>query len=39
MTYATLSIVTNLIREAAHPLTGSGGDYDSLLEMIAATHR
>src|ERR1035437_7497358 len=34
MTYATLSIVTNLIREAAHPLTGSGGDYDSLLEMI-----
>ena len=34
MASATLSIVTNLIREAAHPLTGSGGDYDSLLEMI-----
>lgn len=31
---ATLSIVTDLVREAAHPLTGSAADYDSLLGLI-----
>jgi erythromycin esterase-like protein len=31
---ATLPIVTDLVRDAAHALTGSGGDYDPLLELI-----
>jgi erythromycin esterase-like protein len=31
---ATLSIVTDLVREAAYPLTGSATDYDPLLELI-----
>lgn len=31
---ATLSIVIDLVREAAHPLTGSATDYDSLFELI-----
>jgi erythromycin esterase-like protein len=31
---ATLSIMSELIREAAHPLTGSQTDYDPLLEFI-----
>jgi len=34
MSDTTLSIVTDLVREAAHPLTGSATDYDSLLELI-----
>lgn len=28
---ATLSIAIDLVRDAAHPLTGSAADYDSLL--------
>ena len=31
---ATLPIVKDLVREAAHPLTGSQTDYDDLLEFI-----
>ena len=31
---ATLPIVTDLVRDAAHPLTGAGADYDPLLEFI-----
>ncbi|HEU5408620.1 MAG TPA: erythromycin esterase family protein [Nitrospira sp.] len=31
---ATLSILTDLIREAAHPLTGSADDYASLLKLV-----
>ncbi|WP_348266095.1 erythromycin esterase family protein [Edaphobacter paludis] len=31
---ATQSIITDLVREAAHPLTGSANDYDSLLKLI-----
>ncbi len=31
---ATLSILTDLVHDAAHPLTGSTGDYDSLLELV-----
>jgi erythromycin esterase-like protein len=31
---ATQSIVTDLVREAAHPLTGSATDYDPLFEPI-----
>jgi len=31
---ATLPIVTDLVRDAAHPLTGAGADYDPLLELI-----
>ncbi|HVN19284.1 MAG TPA: erythromycin esterase family protein [Dongiaceae bacterium] len=34
MSDAILSIVTDLVREAAHPLTGAGADYDPLLEFI-----
>jgi erythromycin esterase-like protein len=30
----TLPIVTDLVRAAAHPLTGAGSDYDPLLEFI-----
>jgi erythromycin esterase-like protein len=31
---ATLPIVTDLVRDAAHPLTGASADYDPLLEFI-----
>src|ERR1700693_6400624 len=31
---ATLSIVADLVRDAARPLTGAGTDYDPLLEFI-----
>ena len=31
---ATLPIITDLVRDSAHPLTGSSGDYDSLLELV-----
>lgn len=31
---ATLPIISDLVREAAHPLTGSQTDYDDLLEFI-----
>ena len=31
---ATLPIVSDLVRDAAHPLTGTATDYDPLLEMI-----
>lgn len=34
MLASTLSIVTDLVREAAHPLTGSVADYDALLDSI-----
>ena len=34
MLTSTLSIVTDLVREAAHPLTGSVADYDALLDSI-----
>ncbi len=35
---ATLPIITDLVREAAHPLTGSQTDYDHLLEFIGDAH-
>jgi len=31
---ATVPIVTDLVRDAAHPITGAGADYDLLLEFI-----
>ena len=31
---SALSIVTDLVRDAAHPLTGASADRDSLLEFI-----
>jgi hypothetical protein len=31
---ATLSIVTDLVRDAARPLPGDTADYDPLLEFI-----
>ena len=31
---ATVPIVTDLVRAAAHPITGAGADYDLLLEFI-----
>lgn len=34
MVDATLSIITDLVRGAAHPLNGSATDYDSLLKLI-----
>ncbi len=34
MTNATLSIAVDLVRNAAHPLTGSPADYDPLLDLI-----
>jgi len=34
MLASTIPIVTDLVREAAHPLTGSSTDYDSLFELI-----
>jgi erythromycin esterase-like protein len=33
-----LPIVTDLVRDAAQPLTGSPGDYDELLEFMADAH-
>ena len=38
MLASTLSIVTDLIHEAANPLTGSSSDYDSLLAHIGEAH-
>ncbi len=35
---ATLSIVTDLVRDSAHPLTGSSADYDDLLDFIGDRH-
>jgi len=35
---STLPIVTDLVRDAARPLTGSQADYDSLLEFIGNAH-
>ena len=35
---ATLPIVTDLVRDAAHPLTGADADYDPLLEFIGDAH-
>lgn len=35
---ATLPIVTDLVRDAAHPLTGSHEDYDPLLDFIGDAH-
>jgi len=34
MQTGTVQIVKELVRDAAHPLTGSGADYDSLLEFV-----
>jgi erythromycin esterase-like protein len=34
MLASTIPIVIDLVREAAHPLTGASDDYDLLLEMI-----
>lgn len=34
MLETTLPIMTDLVRDAAHPLTGGADDYDSLLELI-----
>ena len=39
MLTSTLSIVTDLVREAAHPLTGSVADYDALLDSIGEIGR
>ena len=38
MLASTLSIITDLIRAAANPLTGSSSDYDSLLTQIGEAH-
>jgi erythromycin esterase-like protein len=38
MLASTLSIVTDLIRESANPLSGSASDYDSLLAHIGEAH-
>ena len=35
---ATLTIVTDLVRDAAHPLTGADADYDPLLNLIGDAH-
>ena len=35
---ATLPIVTELVRDAAQPLTGSPTDYDALLDLIGDAH-
>lgn len=35
---ATLPIVTDLVRDAASPITGSASDYDPLLEFIGDAH-
>ena len=34
MQTGTVQIVKDLVRDAAHPLTGSGADYDSLFEFV-----
>jgi erythromycin esterase-like protein len=34
---ATLPIITDLVRDAAHPVAGSSTDYDPLLEFIGDT--
>jgi erythromycin esterase-like protein len=34
MTDATVSIAIDVVRNAAHPVTGSGADYDPLLDLI-----
>jgi erythromycin esterase-like protein len=34
MADTTLAIITNAIREVAHPLTGTATDYDPLMELI-----
>jgi len=34
MANTTLAVVTNSIREVAHPLTGTATDYDPLMELI-----
>ena len=34
MANTTLAVVTNAIREVAHPLTGTATDYDPLMELI-----
>src|SRR6184192_2611086 len=34
MADTTLAVVTNAIREVAHPLTGTATDYDPLMELI-----
>ena len=36
MLNATLPIIADLIRDAAHPITGAGADYDPLLEFIGS---
>ncbi|MGD1093963.1 MAG: erythromycin esterase family protein [Bryobacteraceae bacterium] len=38
MTNATIPIVTDLVRDAAQPLTGSTADYDPLLKLIGDAH-
>ena len=38
MLTSTLSIVTDLVRDAAHPLTGAETDYDHLLDYIGDAH-
>jgi hypothetical protein len=35
---ATLTILTDLVHDAAHPLSGARQDYDPLLELME-THR
>jgi erythromycin esterase-like protein len=34
MLEATLTLITDLVKQSAHPLTCSAGDYDPLLELI-----
>jgi erythromycin esterase-like protein len=38
MLNATLPIVTDLVREAATPMTGSSADYDPLLDFVGDAH-
>ncbi|MCI0659554.1 MAG: hypothetical protein L0220_00615 [Acidobacteria bacterium] len=34
ITAATDLILSDVIRESAHPLTGAAGDYDTLMKLI-----
>src|SRR5947209_6531526 len=38
MADTTLAVLTNVIREVAHPLTGPATDYDPLMELIGDAH-
>ena len=38
MTAATLPIIRDLVRDAAHPLTGASTDYDPLVQFLGGAH-